>query len=581
MHRARLARLPLRWLFSKLPIAILIAVAQLAEPRVGSASPISSRVLIDPQGEHTGDEFGRSAAWVGDVNADGYDDVLIGAFRYPEIASAGKAYLYFGGPAMDAAADLVIAPPAGGSGWFGVSVAPAGDFNGDSYADFIIGAQQSGAEGKAFIYYGGPSLDAAPDFTLTGESTGSLTSFGASVASAGDVNEDGFGDVIVGAPWYGGGGNKPGRAYVFFGGAAPDAVPDRVFPGVGFYDQLGTVVGPAGDMNGDGHPDVFASAPNNNASALGAGALYIWFGGPAFDTTPDLVLLGSAVNEHLMSAAKAGDVNADGFSDLIGAGRDHVFVWFGGSSPNPVPDLTLARTYASVAGAGDVDGDGIDDFMVGAPNYVGGSRVSVFLGGSTVDNVEDLYYLGDQVGEALGICVAGGGHVDGPGPADLIASAYWDPEAIGYNMGRVHVIENSTLLIDPCPGQPDGTTCNDGNTCTAGEVCGGGVCGGGTPALPPAIGSINLVGGGSGTTISWTDQPGPYSVYRGTRSGGSWAYNQTCHDSHIAASSATDSQDPAVGTMFFYLVTRVGACGESIPGLDSGGQPIPNPSPCP
>jgi hypothetical protein len=455
MHRARLARLPLRWRPSKLPIAILVVIALFATPRLAAASSITHRILIDPAGEHTGDVFGCSVAWVGDVNGDGHDDLLIGAFRYPEIASVGQAYLYFGGPAIDLVADLVIPAPAGGSGWFGVSVASAGDFNGDGYPDFIIGALQAGYEGKAFIYYGGPSLDATPDFTLTGESTGAITAFGASVASAGDVNEDGFGDVIVGAPWYGGGGNKPGRAYVFFGGAAPDAVPDRVFPGVGFYDQLGSVVGSAGDMNGDGHPDLFASAPNNNAAALGAGAIYVWFGGPVFDANPDLTLVGSGVNEHLMNAANAGDVNADGFSDLIGAGRGQVRIWFGGSFPNSVSDLTLARSYASIAGAGDVDGDGIDDFVVGAPNDASGGsgRVSVYFGGSDVDTLEDLYYVGDPSGGAIGLGVAGGGHVDGPGPADLITSAYWDPEAIGYNQGRVYVIANSSAPIAvPGPG---------------------------------------------------------------------------------------------------------------------------------
>src|SRR5262245_30453910 len=389
MQRARLARLSLR----KLPIAILISIALFAGPLVAAAS---SRILVDSEGEHTGDEFGRTVTWVVDVNGDGYDDVLVGAFRYPEIASVGQAYLYFGGPAMDSVADFVITPPAGGSGWFGSSVAAAGDFNGDCYPDFIIGAQQSGAEGKAFIYYGGPSLDGAPDVTLTGESTGAIPAFGASVASAGDVNEDGFGDVIVGAPWYPGGGNKPGRAYIFFGGDSPDAVPDRVFTGAGFYDQLGSVVGGAGDMNGDGHPDVFASAPKNDAAADHACAIYVWLGGTASHATPDLTLLGSGVYEHLMRAANAGDVNADGFSDLIGAGTAQVRVWFGGSSPNPVPDLALARSYASVAGAGDVDGDGIDDFAVGAPNDAGGSRVSIYLGGVAVDAVEDLHYVGNH-----------------------------------------------------------------------------------------------------------------------------------------------------------------------------------------
>jgi len=396
------------------------------------------------------------------------------------------------------------------------------------------------------------------------------------------VNEDGFGDVIVGAPWYPGGNDKPGRAYVFFGGAVPDAVPDRVFSGVGFFDQLGSVVGGAGDLNGDGHPDVFASAPNSNSAALNAGAIYVWFGGPGFDTTPDLAVFGSGVNEHLTNAANAGDVNADGFSDLIGSGKDQVRVWFGGSSPNSVPDLTLTGSYASVDGAGDVNSDGIDDFVVGAPNAPGGTgRVSIYFGGIAVDTIEDLYYVGDPSGGAIGLRVAGGGHVDGPGPSDVITSAYWDPESIGYNKGRVDVMANS--VTDICPGQVDGTGCNDGNPCTGGEVCGGGACAGGTPVLPTELnGSVRLARDGSGTTISWTNAPGPFSVYRGTRSGASpWAYNQTCHDSRIAASSATDSENPSFGTMFFYLVTRVGACGESIPGRDSGGQPNPNPSPCP
>jgi hypothetical protein len=444
MHLASLVFRP--FTRSPKPLVLALTVALLALEHSTSAATISSRVLIDPVGENNADFFGTSVAWVGDVNGDGYDDLLIGAFRYPEIGSVGQAYLYFGGPAIDLVADLVIPAPPGGAGWFGISVASAGDFNGDGYRDFIIGAQQSGNEGKAFVYYGGPSLDATPDVTLIGESTGSLTAFGASVALAGDVNEDGFDDVIVGAPQSQSSGNRPGRAYVFFGGAVPDAVPDRVFNGVGFNDQLGSAVGSAGDMNGDGHPDVFASAPGSSVGALGAGAIYVWFGGPAFDTTPDLTLLGSGAHERLMNAANAGDVNGDGFSDLIGAGSGQVRVWFGGSFPNSIPDLTLARRYASVAGSGDVNGDGIDDFVVGSEYDPSGGRVSVFFGGSAADTLGDLYYAADDPGAAIGLCVAGGGHVDGPGPPDLIASANCDPDAIGYNRGRVYVIANS---LDP------------------------------------------------------------------------------------------------------------------------------------
>src|SRR4029453_5874948 len=106
-----------------------------------------------------------------------------------------------------------------------------------------------------------------------------------SVASAGDVNGDGFDDVIVGAPRYPGGGNLNGRAYVFWGGTLPDAVPDRVLAGLVPNDQLGTVVGGAFDMNEDGYADVFASAPYNDAAALNSGAVHVWFGGPAMDAT--------------------------------------------------------------------------------------------------------------------------------------------------------------------------------------------------------------------------------------------------------------------------------------------------------
>src|SRR5262249_57888514 len=128
----------------------------------------------------------------------------------------------WGGRGFARAADLVMAPPTGGAGWFGISVASAGDFNGDGYPDFIIGAQQAGSEGKAFIYYGGPSLDATPDVTLTGESTGALTAFGASVASAGDGNEGGFEAGVVGAPSYGG---RPRPADVLFRGPVPPTSP--------------------------------------------------------------------------------------------------------------------------------------------------------------------------------------------------------------------------------------------------------------------------------------------------------------------------------------------------------------------
>mgnify|MGYP003694328423 CR=1 FL=1 len=136
------------------------------------------------------------------------------------------------------------------------------------------------------------------------------------------MNGDGFDDVIVGAPMYGTSVSQVGRAYVFFGGSSPDAVPDKVFTGSAANDQLGWVVGGAGDMNGDGYPDVFATAPRYYTAGPNPGAAYVWFGGPAFDTVADLTILGSVLSDRIYDATNAGDVNADGFSDLLISRQD-------------------------------------------------------------------------------------------------------------------------------------------------------------------------------------------------------------------------------------------------------------------
>jgi hypothetical protein len=271
--------------------------------------------------------------------------------------------------------------------------------------------------------------------------------FGCSVASAGDVNADGYDDLVIGANYYPSLSGQ-GRAYVFYGGSAPDAIPDRVFTGPAANDQLGWVVGSAGDMNGDGHPDVFATAPRYYAGGTDPGAAYVWFAGPGFDTVADLTIQGSALSDRITAAANAGDINADGFSDLLITRQDRAQAFFGGSTPNAVPDLTLTGNFGSVAGAADVNGDGVDDFVLGASSDdTGGSdagRVSVYFGGSGVDAIEDMHFLGDRPNRFFGRGVAMAGRVDGPGPADLIvAAAELDPEELGYDTGRAYVYANS------------------------------------------------------------------------------------------------------------------------------------------
>src|SRR5262249_4069322 len=142
---------------------------------------------------------------------------------------------------------------------------------------------------------------------------------GTSVASAGDMNGDGFADIIVGAPLSDVGGVDAGRAYVFFGGRSPDAVADITMTGAAAGDQLGYFVAPAGDVNGDGFADAIAGAPfSDQGATVDIGRAYVFYGGPTADGVADFTMIGAAAGDNFGNAvAPAGDVNADGFSDVI------------------------------------------------------------------------------------------------------------------------------------------------------------------------------------------------------------------------------------------------------------------------
>ncbi|MFZ1322011.1 MAG: hypothetical protein WAT71_10700, partial [Ignavibacteria bacterium] len=163
-------------------------------------------------GEATGDYYGNSISSAGDVNGDGFSDFISGANGFS--SSVGRAYLYFGGLAPDTIPDVVM------TGFepleaFGISVSSAGDINKDGYSDVLIGAyRNSGNTGKAYLYFGGASMNNVPDVTMKGETTNSY--FGDYVSFANDINGDGFSDLIVGAYNYS---STRGRAFVFKGSA--------------------------------------------------------------------------------------------------------------------------------------------------------------------------------------------------------------------------------------------------------------------------------------------------------------------------------------------------------------------------
>jgi hypothetical protein len=350
---------------------------------LGSRRPVN-RADVALNGEAAGDAFGVCVASAGDMNRDGFADVIVGAYQNDAHgANAGRAYVFFGGAKPDDRPDLVLSGEAAGDA-FGYAVASAGDVNGDGFADVVVGAyENSGREagaGRAYVFFGGARPDAAPDLVLSGEAGGDR--FGISVAGAGDVNGDGFADLVVGAYQNDAGGLDAGSAYVYFGAAKPDDRPDLTLNGASAGDSFGFSVSGAGDLNHDGFGDVIVGAYHNDAGGKDAGRAYVYHGAAVPTPGPALVLTGEAAGDAFgYAVAGAGDVNGDGAADVAvgaygndagGSAAGKAYVYFGGAADaaadfTQAGEATLDNLGFAVSGAGDVDGDGFADLVVGAP----------------------------------------------------------------------------------------------------------------------------------------------------------------------------------------------------------------------
>jgi hypothetical protein len=443
----------------------------------------ASRLRLAPTGLSSDDQFGHSAAAAGDVNGDGYPDLIVGAPNLAAGTSPGHAYVFYGGTTADATPDVVLTGQATGD-LFGFAVGTAGDVNGDGYADVIVGAPLNDTEasdaGRAYVYFGGPSMDAAADWALVTGAVFPQVNFGTSVATAGDVNRDGYSDVVIGAPAPGTG--MSGLALVFHGGPSPDTISDLSVWGEGSDDSFGCSVASAGDVNGDGYSDIVVGAKGNDAAGLNAGRSYLYYGGRTPDNGADIIFGGSAAGDLLGSAvAGAGDVNGDGFPDLVvgapssdvgGTDAGRVFVYFGGPAMDGQADLIPAGAAGgdyfgvSVDGAGDVNSDGYADLIVGAGfNDAAGAdagRAYVFYGGPGADRLPDVTLSGASAGDDFGYSAHGAGDVNGDGFDDVIVGAIFN-DAAASDAGRAYLYDfKRYFLLSPNGGEtwPVGATRN-------------------------------------------------------------------------------------------------------------------------
>ena len=336
--------------------------------------------------------FGASVSGAGDVNGDGYDDVLIGCSGYDTAnTNAGKAYIYFGGPSGLGAIEDWSASGTDTPGLrFGYSGASAGDVNDDGYDDVIIGTYSQ----WAFVYLGGvggPSPGFA--WASAGDGPALNLQFGRAVSGAGDVNGDGFDDVVVGDARNDTGPYETGKIFVFFGNPGGlSASADWTSTGEdGYRCQFGGAVGSAGDVNGDGYSDIIVGAQSFNAQGSYTGKAYLFAGGPAGPSSNPLWTSrgdDQVFAQYGRALAPLGDVDVDGYDDVAiaapfvegpkGASRvGKVYVYRGypgGLSATPVwTVMPQPPQYAEFGGAlasgSDVNGDGSLELLVGALRF--------------------------------------------------------------------------------------------------------------------------------------------------------------------------------------------------------------------
>jgi hypothetical protein len=379
--------------------------------------------LDDPQNGDSS-SFGVSAAIAGDVDADGYADLVIGAAGTRE--HRGIAYVFHGGPTgIESIPRIDVRDSKGQLGdWFGASVAGVSDVDGDGYADVLVGA--SGADrdgvdwGVTYLYRGTrDGITRKNVMRITSPLPRDYDHFGYSLAPAGDVNGDGYADLAIGSPgidlagMYNG--VDRGAVYIFHGG--PDG-PSKI-PGARLeapvpldFDRFGFAVGTAGDVNGDGFDDVIIGAPGVDSPQPDGGVAYV-FAGTMFgvNPTPQTVLEDPRIevfDRFGTSAASAGDVNRDGFDDVIigtsGSERGRGLVFHGSREGiDPMPGAVLHDPLGegynhfadAVAGAGDINGDGFDDVIIGASGSDNGGvfRGSAVLYPGTPDGIDPNYPL--------------------------------------------------------------------------------------------------------------------------------------------------------------------------------------------
>jgi len=562
----------------------------------GATDATRGLVLV---GEGNYHNAGYAVSNAGDVNGDGFDDFIVGAPG--AVGYVGRSYVVFGGTSAPNTLQLselsVVGNTRGfvingavGDGMSGATVTGGGDINGDGLADLVVANRAnyavgnggypmeyttSGTTSETYVVFGKTNttavnltaLTAATNLTNTASTLGfkinttGTTAAGWSVSHAGDVNGDGLDDMLVSNPSFG---SNDGRVYLIYGKASGASIEVNTLPANGASNSVGfmvtadtTIDGSAtprlssvssGDINGDGYSDLVLGAWNTGNTAATAGSLYVVYGNST-NTSLDISALNASGNNRGfrvlgegyagMDVAGVADVNGDGLDDLllqstqgfVGTGnttlKGAAWVVFGKTDNSPVNvssieagtggfaigaglDNTNFGAYA-ISSAGDFNGDGLGDVIVthpnasfvnnGVTNTQAGAAYIVFgkTGTGTVqvtslDGSEGFRIVNPLASERMGGAVTGGGDINGDGFDDVIIGNHLGDTTLIDN-GKVYVLyggvrELQTSVFQVSNGDRIGTAGADTLTGTTGanQLVGG-------------LGNDTLVGGGGADVL--------------------------------------------------------------------------------
>jgi hypothetical protein len=493
------------------PLVVLLPILTVVPGSPAEAQP-TLPLLFEMEGESDDDNFGASVSSAGDVNNDGYDDWVIGADGCGADGQ-GRFYLYLGGSPVDSIPDLIV----NGStehGGLGRTVASVGDVDGDGYDDFAVtDAIYPNARELDVVrlYLGADTIDGGCDLVLA-EPMPFCFAYGHSI-SHGDFNGDGRDDILIGAfeydeelshgvstdltettltdstaSWesdelcgyclipnvnttlfghwpyrsivsntgttitvapgmpltydaetgdpYSVRDYRTGAAYVYLGGSPMDSIADLEIHGRQSGSFFGYAVAGVGDVNGDSYGDFMVGAYEEDEGFDDSGTAYLYLGGADIGACgqPHVVVNGGSAGDFLgFSVAGTGDMNGDGFCDfaisvprLLDEKHGEVLLYYGGWGPDSIPDMSIGgweHAVTTLVGGGDVNGDFCSDLAVGVP-HDGDGKVFLYWGGESPDDVADAVLVGDPGGYGFGNSVACAGDVDRDGDCDVLVGTY-------------------------------------------------------------------------------------------------------------------------------------------------------------